>query len=205
MDLVSLLFLLENLFNSYGYLVVFVSGFIEITPLGWAIPGGTILSIAGFFSYGGGLSLVKIILFGWVGAWLTFLTAYFLGYKSGYKLVKKLGIEKSSEKAKVLLKNHGGVILTTSMMANLTRFAIAYVAGAQKYSPIKFVFYSAAAALTWTTLMVVIGYLAGSERENLERAIAGLGILGWVFLGIAAGAAYLLNKKSSRTTKNLDL
>ncbi len=186
---------------SMCYPVVFISSFIEITPLGWTIPGGTILSVAGFFSYGGGISLVKIILFGWLGAWTTFLIAYFLGYKSGYKLVKRLGIQKSSERAKALLKNHGGVILTTSMMANLTRFAIAYVAGAQKYSPFKFIFYSAAASLTWTSLMVIVGYLAGSERQNLERGIAGLGILGWVFLGIATFTAYFLNKKGNDETE----
>ena len=205
MDISSLIVFLERLFSLYGYPLVFVSSFIEITPLGWTIPGGTILSVAGFFSYGGSVSLSKIILFGWLGSWSTFLLAYLLGFKSGYKFVKKLRIQKSSARAKILLKNHGGVILTTSMMANLTRFAVAYVAGAQKYSPTKFVFYSGAASLTWTSLMTVVGYLAGSERQNLERAIAGLGLLGWAFLGIAAGAIYLVNKKERKETKSPDL
>lgn len=195
MDLISLIAALERLFSLYGYPVVFVSSFIEITPLGWTIPGGSILAIAGFFAYGGSVSLLGIILSGWLGAWATFLIAYFLGYKSGYKLVKKLRIEKSSKRAKLLLRNHGGVILTTSMMANLTRFAVAYVAGAQKYSPLKFIFYSGAASLTWTSLMVIVGYLAGSERQNLERGIIQLGILGWIFLAIALGLGYWLNKK----------
>lgn len=205
MNLASLVSLLEELFASYGYPLVFVSSFVEITPLGWTIPGGTILSIAGFFAYGGVLSLAKIVLFGWLGAWTTFLLAYLLGYKSGYGLVKILRIEKSSQKARSLLKNHGGVILTTSMMANLTRFAVAYVAGAQKYSPFKFVFYSGAASLTWTSLMVVVGYLAGSERQHLEKAIAGLGILGWIFLGIATAVVYLLNKKEAKVIKGRGL
>lgn len=198
MDLISLIAALERLFSFYGYPVVFVSSFIEITPLGWTIPGGSILAVAGFFAYGGSVSLLGIILSGWLGAWLTFLCAYFLGYKSGFRLVKKLRIEKSSERAKLLLKHHGGVILTTSMLANLTRFAIAYVAGAQKYSPLKFIFYSGAASLTWTSLMVVVGYLAGSERQNLERGIVQLGILGWIFLGVALGLGYWFNKKELR-------
>lgn len=195
MDLLSLIATLEKLFSFYGYPLIFVSSFIEITPLGWIVPGGTILAIAGFFAYSGSVSLLGTILAGWLGAWITFLGAYFLGFKGGYKFVKKLKIEKSSERAKLLLEHHGGAILTTSMLANLTRFAIAYVAGAQKYSPIKFIFYSGAASLTWTSLMVVVGYLAGSERQNLERGIAALGIMGWVFLAIATGVGYWLNKK----------
>ena len=198
MDLVLLIAALEKLFSLYGYPVVFVSSFIEITPLGWTIPGGSILAVAGFFAYGGSVSLIGIILAGWLGAWLAFLIAYFLGFKSGYKLVRKLRIEKSAKKAKLLLKYHGGVILTTSMMANLTRFAIAYVAGAQKYSTLKFIFYSGAASLTWTSLMVVVGYLAGSERENLQRGIVQLGILGWIFLAVAVGLGYWLNKKEQK-------
>lgn len=195
MDLISLIEALEKLFASYGYPLVFVSSFIEITPLGWTIPGGTILAIGGFFAYGESVSLLWIIVFGWLGAWATFLVAYFLGYKSGYKLVKKLRIEKSSENARVLLKKHGGVILTTSMLANLTRFAVAYVAGAQKYAFGKFFFYSSVASLTWVSLMVVVGYLAGSERQNLERGIVQLGILGWVFFGVASGLIYWFSKK----------
>ena len=198
MDLISLITTLENLFKLYGYPLVFVSSFIEITPLGWTIPGGTLLAIGGFFAFGGSISLLGIILSGWLGAWATFLLAYFLGYKSGYGLVKKLRIEKSSEKARVLLKKHGAVILTTSMLANLTRFAIAYVAGAQKYPFGKFFFYSGVASLTWVSLMVVVGYLAGSERQNLERGIVQLGIIGWLLFAVASGLIYWFNKKELR-------
>ncbi|MCL4382834.1 DedA family protein [Patescibacteria group bacterium] len=202
MNLISLIGTLEKLFSSYGYPLVFVSSFIEISPLGWTIPGGSILAIAGFFAYGGKISLLGIILAGWLGAWLTFMVAYFLGFKSGYKLVRVLRIEKTSQKAKTLLKNHGGVILTTSMLANLTRFAVAYVAGAQKYPFWKFIFYSGAASLTWTSLMVTVGFLAGSERQNLERGIIQIGIAGWIFLLIALGIMYWVNKKEKETIEN---
>lgn len=202
MDLITLISFLENLFASYGYPIVFFSAFIEITPLGFAIPGGIILAIAGFFAYSETIPLLGVLIFGWLGAWLTFLLTYILGQKTGLRLVRKFKQERAANRAKILLKKHGPVILTTSMLANLTRFWVAYIAGSQKYEFKRFFFYSGIAALTWTSLMVVIGYLAGSKRENLEAGIAGLGILAWLLLLVAIGVIYWVNKKESEELKN---
>jgi membrane protein DedA with SNARE-associated domain len=186
MNVVEIISSLEALYISYGYSIVFLSSLIEITPMGWTIPGGVLLAAGGFFAYSGRLSLLGVLIFSWLGAWATFILAYLLGNKIGYRVVKRLKQEKNAEKAKALLLSHGGVILTTSMMANLTRFWVAFVAGAEDYNPFKFLFYSAAASLTWSSLMVVVGYLAGSERVQLESALTKLGIVAWVlFLGVA--------------------
>lgn len=186
MELTEIIRILGIYFEKYGYLTIFSGSLIEITPLGWIVPGGVILAIAGFFANGASeLNLALIIIFGTFGAWSTFLGAYLLGKKSGMWLVKKLKQEKNASFAKLLLSKHGGVILTTSMLANLTRFWIAYVAGVENYNFWKFFTYSGIAALSWSSLMTIIGFLAGFERQNIERAIGVLGIFGWAFLGIA--------------------
>jgi membrane protein DedA with SNARE-associated domain len=195
MDLTELISTIEILFASYGYLIVFLASFIEISPLGWAIPGGLVLSVAGFFAYGEKLTLFSILLAGWMGSWLTFLLAYYLGDKTGLKLAKKLKQEKNAQKARYLLEKHGAVILTTSMLASLTRFWIAYVAGSQKYNKFRFLFYSGAASLTWSSLMIVVGYLAGAEREQLEYGLARLGIISWLLLFVALGVIYWKTRK----------
>lgn len=186
---------LEIIYLNVGYLLVFLSALIEITPFGWTIPGGIIVAGGGFYSYGGEISLFSVLVAGWFGSWLTFLGAYLLGNKTGMWLVKKLRQEKNARRSEILLKKHGGIILITSMMANLTRFWVAYVAGYQNYHVIKFVFYSGAASLTWSSLMVSVGYLAGSGREQLETGIARLGILGWILLLIALAVIYLKTQK----------
>lgn len=201
MDTLELIKKAEEIYKSFGFPIVFLSGFIEMTPFGWAIPGGLIVAIAGFFAYGNAQSFAIIIILGWLGSWLTFLFSYILGRKTGHYLVKKLHQEKNAQRAETLLKNHGGVILTTSMLAGLTRFWIAYVAGEQKYNFGNFLFYSLTASLTWTSLQAIIGYLAGSERQNLERGIAALGILGWVFLIIAIASIIFSAKKEYRHFK----
>lgn len=186
---------IEDLYLKYGLLIVFLSSFIEISPLGWAIPGGIILAVGGYFSYGTSLPLIAILMFAWFGAWLTFLLAYFLGHQTGLDFVIKFRQQKNAERAKLLLEKYGGVILTTSLMANLTRFWVAYVAGTQKYSFIKFLFYSATASLAWSSLMVIVGYFAGSERRNLETGLARLGILAWILLVISLGVILLKTRK----------
>ncbi len=195
MDATELIRGLEGFYLSYGYPLVFLSALVEISPLGWTIPGGFILAGGGFYSFGGNISLFGILIAGWLGSWLTFLAAYTIGNKTGMWLVKKLKQEKNARRAKILLKRHGGAILSTSMMANLTRFWVAYVAGSQDYNLVRFVFYSGMASLTWSSLMVILGYLAGSGRGSLESGLARLGVIGWLLLAIAALVIYLKTRK----------
>ncbi len=186
MDLLKILDLLATLFEQWGYPIIFFGSLIEVTPLGWAVPGGAILLIAGYLSNGSQtLELVPIIIWGTFGAWIALLLAYILGSKSGLWLVKKLHQEKNAETAKKMLKNNGGAILTTSMMANLTRFWISYIAGVEKYDFFKFNIFAYVASITWVSLMVMLGYFAGFEKENLRNIVKGAGIIAWIFLIIA--------------------
>ena len=201
MNTLEIILKLESFYFSYGYLLVFFSSFIEISPMGWTIPGGALLAAGGFFAYGSQLSLLGILVFGWVGAWLTFLLAYFLGRQTGYQLIDKFNQRKNARLAKALLKKQGGVILTTSMLSNITRFMVAYIAGTQRYSFVNFLFYSATASLAWSSIFIVVGYFAGSERDKLETSIARLGILAWILVIIAAAVVYLRAKKELRQLK----
>jgi membrane-associated protein len=177
--------LLESFYQTYGYAILFLGSFIETSPMGWTIPGGLIVALGGFFAYGEGISLYLTIVSAWLGMWATFLTAYFLGARTGGGLIKRFKQEKNAKRAKRLLENHGPSILTTSLMANLTRFWVAYVAGSQKFNFIRFLFYSAAASLTWTGFLVAVGYLAGAERGNIEAGLTRLGVLSWGLLLLA--------------------
>jgi hypothetical protein len=49
--------------------------------------------------------------------------------------------------------------------------------------------------------MIVVGYLAGSERSKLETGIARLGILGWVLFLTVLGVIYWKMRKEFRKFK----
>lgn len=191
MEIINLLNIISTLFEQWGYPIIFIGSLIEITPFGWAVPGGVILAVAGFLSNNNqNLPLISVIIAGTLGAWLAFLLAYLLGRKTGMWLVGKLHQEKNARFAKSLLQKNGGVILTTSMLANLTRFWISYIAGVDKYSFLKFNLYAFLASLSWVSLMTLLGFFAGYEKENLKNIVSGIGILAWVFLGLAVIVIY---------------
>ncbi len=54
------------------------------------------------------------------------------------------------------------------MLANLTRFWTAYVAGIDGYSFYRFLVYSAVASLGWVSLVAFIGFIAKAERGQVE-------------------------------------
>jgi len=187
MDTLEFINKIELLYLGWGNIIVLLSSFIETLPIGFIIPGGLIIALGGFYSFGEKFLLVKTVIWGSLGMLLAFYIGYFAGRKTGYKLVKKFKQEKNAEMAELLLNNHGPIILTTSLLANLTRFWISYVAGIQKYNIYRFTFYALIASLTWNSLFAVMGFLAGSERNRLEYGLAKLGILsyGIVLLALA--------------------
>ncbi len=202
MDILTIFDQLAVFFEQWGYPIIFLGSLIEITPLGWAVPGGAILLVAGYLSNGNpNIPLVPIIIWGAIGTWLAFISAYLLGNKTGMWLVKKLHQEKNAAFAKQVLKNNGAAILTTSMMANLTRFWISYIAGVEKYNIIKFNMYAFFASLSWVSMIVLLGYFAGFEKENLRNLTKSIGILAWVFLVIAAIVIYRAIKKEHKHFK----
>ena len=201
MGILDLINAVEGIYLLYGYTIAFLASLIEISPMGWTIPGGTLLALGGFYAYSGKLSLLGILLFSWLGAWSTFILAYLLGNSTGYALVKKFRQEEKAKKAKLLLERHGATILTTSMMANFTRFWVAYIAGTEGYSFLRFLFYSAVASLAWSSLMVVVGYLAGSERARLQWVLAKLGILSWIIFAAVGIFLYLMARRDFKAVK----
>ena len=191
MDILKVLDLISIVFEQYGYAIIFLGSLIEITPLGWVVPGGAILFIAGYLSNGNvNMPLIPIILWGTLGSWIAFILSYLLGHKTGMWLVEKLKQQKNARFAKSLLKKNGGVILTTSMLANLTRFWISYIAGVDKYNFWKFNLYAFISSLSWVSLMTLIGFFAGYEKENLRKITSSIGIIAWVFLAVAIFVIY---------------
>ena len=178
------------IYSSWGYLLIFLSSMVETSPIGFAIPGGLIVALGGFYAYGNKVVLAGVVVAGSLGMLTTFITAYILGKKTGIFLAKIFKQEKIAQQAKVLLEKHGPPILTTSLLASLTRFWVAYVAGAQGYNLITFLLYATVASLAWNSLFVIVGYLVGSERTNFEYWLARLGILSYLLVILALGIIY---------------
>lgn len=197
MDVNYIFSLSEDFFTRWGYLLVFVSTFIETTPLGFLIPGSTIVAIAGYYSYSTPLNTGVIIFFSSLGMLTTFSLSYYFGYVTGYSLIKLYKQEKNSQKAKKILDKNGPIVITTALISNITRFWIAYLCGIQKYKFRKFLFYAFIASVSWNSLLTMLGYFAGSGRFVIEKGLAGIGIFSYILLLIIPYVIYRILKKNS--------
>ena len=195
MESVELIERIEILFEKLGYWLIFVTSFIESSPFGWATPGGLVLATGGFFSKDGGLSIGLVILSGFLGTWSMLIVSYYLGQKSGMAIARKLKQETKARKALSLLEKHGGIILTTSLTSNVTRFWLSYVAGSKEFDKTRFVLLSSMASITWVVLWATTGFIAGGERSDLERLLPKLGVFSWVLFAIAIGTLYWSSKR----------
>ncbi len=207
MNLIEIINLTEKLFSDWGYPIIFLGSLIETSPIGWLIPGGAILVVAGYLSSGyQTLPLVPIIIWGTLGTWAAFLVSYMLGSKSGLWIVEKFHQENNAKFAQSLFKRHGSIILTTSMLSNLTRFWVAYIAGVEKYDFFRFNISAFIASTSWVSLLVLLGYFTGYELENLKKVTNSAGMFTWVFLGIALTVIYLSIKieKKNRLREEIE-
>lgn len=182
MDIGTLIHTLEAFYEVYGYFFVFLVSLVETTPMGWMIPGGLLIALGGFYSYDNVNTFAWTIISGSLGMFATLVFGYWSGSKTGIHLEKFFRQEKNAKKAKSLLQKNGAVILTTAMIANITRFWISYVAGNSHYDKKKFVIYALVSSFTWNTILVTTGYLAGTEKEYLETGLARIGILAWIIV-----------------------
>ncbi|OGM28595.1 hypothetical protein A2801_01775 [Candidatus Woesebacteria bacterium RIFCSPHIGHO2_01_FULL_41_10] len=185
LDLVALIAFLEEYFNQYGYVIVFFSGFIETTPLGWIFPGNTLIAAGGYFARTGSSSISGIIFSSWIGSWAVFILSYILGASSGEIFIKKLHQERNASRAAKLLKQYGGKILGTSLLAGVIRFWIAYMAGAKNYSKLRFLVYTGLSTFAWVTLWALLGYILGSQEHLINNVFTAIGVFSWVvFIGL---------------------
>ncbi len=202
MDIIQIVTVVEKLFSDWGYPIIFLGSLIETSPVGWLVPGGAILVVAGYLSSGyQTLPLIPIIIWGTLGTWAAFVLSYLLGSKTGMRVVEKFHQENNARFAQSLFRKHGGIILTTSMLSNLTRFWVAYIAGVENYNFLKFNFSAFIASISWVSLLVLLGYFTGYEIENLKKISGNAGIFSWAFLIIALTVIFITVKIEKRSHK----
>lgn len=76
----NLIDLLRDLYDQYGYLIVFLGALGENTALlGLALPGGTLALLGAFYARQGTLNVFWVIFFAWIGTVLGYHADYLIG------------------------------------------------------------------------------------------------------------------------------
>jgi membrane protein DedA with SNARE-associated domain len=186
----NLINVLRDLYDQYGYLIVFLGALGENTALlGLVLPGGTLALLGAFYARQGTLNLAWVIFFAWIGTVIGYHVDYLIGRFALGKIMgrwgqsplgRRLRLAARLRLARRLIARYGGRAILVSHVVGHIRSFVALSAGATHMPYRRFLSFELVAALVWNIGFSVLGYLAGTEYERLlfvvERA-------GWIIAG----------------------
>ena len=123
---------LEPTLNNYGYLAV--AGLVLIEDFGVPVPGETVLILGAVYAGSGRLSIVLVVLLGFLGAVVGDNIGFALGRFGGRRLVERWGryillTPERLDKATAFFERHGGKVIVIARFVEGLRQANGIVAG----------------------------------------------------------------------------
>ncbi|HUD07190.1 MAG TPA: DedA family protein [Candidatus Saccharimonadales bacterium] len=185
-----------------GVLVVAVIVFLESgIPIGFFLPGDTMLFSAGFFASQHYLPLDWLIFSVIVAKLLGSNVGYVIGKTAGRKLFSKPGSvffrSDFLDSAEAFYEKHGGKTVTIGQFIPVIRTFTPVVAGIAKMKQKTFLIYNFIGAVAWGGLIIVLGYEIGNRIPNIDKYLLPAVILAMLFAFAPAGW-HLFGKKDSR-------
>lgn len=202
--------------GQWGYVGIVVMMFLESSC--FPFPSEVVMIPAGYLaspaylnsaSYVAGheMNLWVAIAMGIIGSWLGALFNYYLALILGRPLLLKWGkylliSEKNFEKGEKFFRNHGEISTFTGRLIPVIRQYISLPAGIARMNMAHFLFWTGLGAGIWVAILTVIGYVAGQNRELIEKysreatvlAVAGCAVIVIVYIIIHR------RRKARRTT-----
>ena len=155
-----------------GYLGIFLLMFLESTF--FPFPSEIIMIPAGYLAFKGEMSLTIIILVGILGSVAGALLNYYLAMTFGRKFILKYGKyffikEETLAKLDTFFTKHGEISTFTGRLIPGIRQLISLPAGLAGMNIAKFSFYTAIGAGIWVIVLVILGYLVGSNEALISE------------------------------------
>lgn len=193
---------IEPYFDRWGYLIVFLAILLENSAfIGAVVPGDIILLLGGFYAERGSLDLPPIMALAFVGALIGDSIGYVIGRVGGRRLIVRYGHRvflpaERIARVERYFAEYGLVAVLIGRFAPGIRVVNTFVAGMSRMAYPRFLAAVAAAALVWSIVVPILGFLfAGS----LELVHGRLGATGVVFLVLfAAGVFYTYRRMMKR-------
>lgn len=169
MILENILLLKINFIENFGYFLVIMAAFLEVSPLvGIFIPGSLVVFFAGFFAKLGILNFKIVIVLAIIGAILGDLGGYLFGRCAGKKFLHKFGksflirreyIEIGADICRV----HTGKALVFGRLNPVTRSVAPFIVGTHKVNFWRFAIFNIIGGVLWGILFSSLGYAFGHE------------------------------------------
>ena len=155
-----------------GYLGIFLLMFLESTF--FPFPSEVIMIPAGYLAHKGEMNIYIIVIVGIFGSVAGALFNYYIAIHFGRKFILKYGKyffikEETLDKLEAFFTKHGELSTFNGRLIPGIRQLISLPAGLARMNIGKFAFYSALGAGIWVIVLVVIGYLLGSNEALISK------------------------------------
>src|SRR5215210_4933620 len=197
-----------NLLVAHGYLIILFGAALD--NFGLPASGDIVLFAGGLFANGGQLALPLVMLSGFVGAFLSDNSVYWIGRIGGrpmiYRILKMRFLhflinEKSLERAERYFETHGGKTVFVGRFGPGLRSMTPLFAGVSRMKYYRFLPYSLAATTTWAVLTGTVGYVFGEYWDELLAVARSIGysIVALILLFLVL---YLYRRRRAKNKRN---
>jgi len=192
-----------NVVESLGYTGIVIGMFLESSF--FPFPSEVIITPAGYLAFQGKMNIYLVIFFGVLGSILGSLLNYYIAYFLGKPFILKYGkyfkmTEERFDKLNSFFLKHGAISTFVGRLIPGLRQYISFPAGLSKLSMPKFIAYTSLGAGIWVTILAVIGYVVGNNKDLLHKysTTALISVVGLSAILIFAYVFY--NKKKNAKT-----
>ncbi len=188
-----------------GYLGIFLLMFLESTF--FPFPSEIIMIPAGYLAYQGEMNLYLIILIGILGSVAGALLNYYLAMVFGRKFILKYGKyffikEETLQKLDTFFIKHGEISTFTGRLIPGIRQLISLPAGLARMHIAKFSFYTAIGAGIWVIVLVLLGYLVGSNETLISEYLRSATLIALVCVVLITVFYIVRNRRRKEILEN---
>lgn len=164
----------------YLALLFFITFFESLPIIGLIMPGSTLVVFAGFLIVHGKGSLLPLILFCTIGAFLGDLISYWIGGRMGTRLLLRSPFRKRRKlvrQANIFFIEHGGKSLFFARFLGPLRGITPFIAGSAHMKPGLFVTYTLISSILWGIAYPGVGFLGGASWEYAQGLSTRFGLV----------------------------
>lgn len=176
--------LVEGLFESYGYWVVFFGTFLENTLfLGLLVPGVLVMLLAGLSVHEGMLSLPVVIVLGIGGTVSGDTVSYVIGHLGWHRALTRLAgdrFDRWSEGLRQPIMRWSVLFVLFYHFAGYSRVVGPAAAGILRMPARRWVPLDYAGASLWVTAYVMVGYVLGHLGLTLDSTQGNFRVFEWL-------------------------
>jgi membrane protein DedA with SNARE-associated domain len=203
-QLPGVLHTLQPTLNHYGYLAV--AGLVLLEDFGVPVPGETVLILGAVYAGTGRLSIVLVVLLGFLAAVTGDNIGFAIGRFGGRPLVERFGryillTPERLDKATGFFERRGASIIIVARFVEGLRQANGIIAGTTEMHWARFVAFNAIGAAMWVGLWSAVGYFSGNHITSIYNTATHYSLIFGIVVGVVLIAYIAFRVRKARVER----